>query len=154
MTASARGTVEDPGSNVAAKAGLNRVIFDKGWGMFRIRLGQKLAANGGRLLIVPANYTSQRYAACGHVAAASRLSQSCFLCASCGHESNADHNAAQNIRRLGLMRLGLADHDGPAAGTAVAARGALGISRAGKRECSLAQVEQCVENACGTLLCK
>jgi putative transposase len=54
MTASARGKVEDLGRNVAAKAGLNRVILDKGWGMFRIQLGQKLVRKGGVLLAVPA----------------------------------------------------------------------------------------------------
>jgi putative transposase len=137
MTASARGTVADPGRNVAAKAGLNRVILDKGWGMFRIRLGQKLVRNGGVLLTVPAGYTSQRCHACGHVAAASRTSQERFVCVSCGHMAHADHNAALNIRLLGLMQLGLADPDGLAAGTAVTARGAYGVSRAAKREFSL-----------------
>ena len=47
MTASAKGTLADPSRNVAAKSGLNRGILDKGWGMFRVRLAQKLAACGG-----------------------------------------------------------------------------------------------------------
>ena len=34
MTAAASGTVEHPGRNVAAKAGLNRSILDAGWGQF------------------------------------------------------------------------------------------------------------------------
>ncbi|ODS94696.1 MAG: hypothetical protein ABS49_11530 [Erythrobacter sp. SCN 62-14] len=137
MTASARGTAEDLGRNVAAKAGLNRAILDKGWGMFRVRLGQKLARKGGRLLAVPPGYTSQRCYACGHVAATSRLSQERFECVACGHEAHADYNAALNIRLLGLLRLGLADPNGFSAGTAVTARGAFGVSRAAKRECSL-----------------
>lgn len=34
MTAAAAGSVEHPGRNVAAKAGLNRSILDAGWGQF------------------------------------------------------------------------------------------------------------------------
>lgn len=37
MTASARGTAEAPGRNVAAKAGLNRAILAQGWGGLRRR---------------------------------------------------------------------------------------------------------------------
>ena len=35
MTASAKGTVEKPGKNVRAKAGLNKAILDQGWFEFR-----------------------------------------------------------------------------------------------------------------------
>ena len=34
MTASAKGTVEESGSRVAQKSGLNRSILDQGWGIF------------------------------------------------------------------------------------------------------------------------
>ena len=34
MSKSAKGTVENPGTNVKAKAGLNRVILNAGWGRF------------------------------------------------------------------------------------------------------------------------
>lgn len=134
MTASAKGTVEEPGCNVAAKAGLNRTILDKGWGMFLVRTEQKLAAKGGYVLRVPAAYTSQRCSCCGEVAKESRVSQAKFACVACGQVMNADHNAARNIRRLGLEQLGLAVPHSSAAGTAVAARGASGTSRAVKRE--------------------
>lgn len=136
MTASASGTVEEPGRNVAAKAGLNRVILDKGWGMFRTRLGQKLARKGGYVFRVSAAYTSQRCNACGHVDKESRVTRERFACASCGHEAHADHNAALNILHRGPTQLGLVDPDNPTAGTVVAARGASGISRATKRELS------------------
>lgn len=107
MTASARGTLEDPGRNVAAKSGLNRSILDKGWGMFRTRLGQKLAARGGILIEVSAAHTSQTCACCGHVAKESRVSRDLFLCQACGYEAQADFNAACNIRDRGLACLGL-----------------------------------------------
>jgi putative transposase len=41
MTRSARGTVQKPGRNVAAKTGLNRGILKAGWGMLAGRLEQK-----------------------------------------------------------------------------------------------------------------
>ncbi|MCW2935146.1 MAG: (cytosine-5-)-methyltransferase, partial [Actinomycetia bacterium] len=41
MTRSARGTITEPGRNVAAKAGLNRGIQRSGWGLLVRRLGDK-----------------------------------------------------------------------------------------------------------------
>jgi len=41
MTRSARGTIAEPGRNVAAKAGLNRGILANGWGLLITRLEQK-----------------------------------------------------------------------------------------------------------------
>lgn len=94
MTRSARGTVEAPGTNVRQKAGLNRSILDKGWGLFAQRLEHKAS---GRVVYVPAAYTSQRCSVCGHVAPENRESQAGFRCVACGHTDNADVNAAQNI---------------------------------------------------------
>ena len=45
---------------------------------------------------------AQQCSACGSVDAGNRVSQSLFRCLSCGHETNADVNAAENIRRLGV----------------------------------------------------
>lgn len=103
MTASAKGTAEAPGKNVAAKAGLNRNILDSSWGQFKEKLGYKLAANGGRLVTVPAAKTSQTCAVCGHVDAESRVTQAKFVCTACGHTDNADLNAAKNILARGLV---------------------------------------------------
>lgn len=97
MVRSAAGTAEAPGKRVRQKAGLNRSILDQGWHGFRVMLGYKLAERGGKLIEVPAAYTSQTCSACGVVDAASRISQSRFVCTSCGHEVNADENAAINI---------------------------------------------------------
>jgi transposase len=38
MTHSAKGTIEQPGRNVAAKSGLNREISKSGWGLLVRRL--------------------------------------------------------------------------------------------------------------------
>ena len=110
MTASARGTLEQPGTNVAAKSGLNRRILDQGWGEFRRQLGYKLAWNGGTLLLVDPRNTSRTCAACGQVSAQNRQTQAAFKCIACGHASNADTNAAKNILgRAGQARIACGD---------------------------------------------
>jgi len=98
MTASARGTVDEPGRNVAAKSGLNRSLLDVAPGALRACLGQKLAATGGLLLLVPPAHTSQRCNVCGHIEAANRAQRDRFRCVACGHAQDADVNAAVNIR--------------------------------------------------------
>lgn len=96
MAASARGTVDDPGSNVRQKAGLNRAILDRGWGELVRQLRYKLEWRGGELIEVDPAYTSQRCHACGHVAKENRKDTR-FVCVSCGHRDHADVNAARNI---------------------------------------------------------
>jgi transposase len=116
MTRSVRGTVQKPGRNVAQKAGLNRGILKSGWGLLVGRLEQKAP---GRVEKVNAAYTSQTCNACKHITAQSRKSQATFVCVSCGHQGNADVNAARNI----------------AAGHAVTARGDRRVlARSVKRE--------------------
>ncbi|MFF5206097.1 RNA-guided endonuclease InsQ/TnpB family protein [Streptosporangium sp. NPDC000396] len=102
MTRSASGTLEAPGTNVAAKSGLNRSILDAGWGVFLRVLGYKAESAGRELIAVnPAN-TSRTCAQCGHCAAENRVSQAVFRCTACGHAAHADVNAARNILRAGL----------------------------------------------------
>jgi putative transposase len=94
MTATAKGTMAEPGRNVAAKAGLNRALLAQGWGALRTRTGQKAP---GRVEDVPAPYTSLRCSSCGWIEKRSRKSQAEFSCVSCGFACNADLNAAINI---------------------------------------------------------
>ena len=94
MTRSARGTVAEPGRNVAAKAALNREISRSGWGLLVRRLEDKAP---GRVQKINPAYTSQRCSACGHVDPKSRESQARFRCTACGLACNADVNAARNI---------------------------------------------------------
>jgi putative transposase len=103
MSASASGTVEEPGTNVAQKSGLNKSILDQGWGMFKTMLKYKCKREGGLLLFVNPAFTSQTCFRCKHVAEANRVTQSLFRCVACGHTANADYNAAQNIRAAGLV---------------------------------------------------
>ncbi|MFJ2002052.1 RNA-guided endonuclease InsQ/TnpB family protein [Streptomyces chartreusis] len=94
MTRSAKGTVEQPGRNVAQKSGLNRSILAQGWGLLRQRTEHKAP---GRVEDVPAPYTSLRCSACGWIEKKSRKSQADFECVSCGFTCNADSNAAANV---------------------------------------------------------
>ncbi len=101
MTASAAGTLDAPGTNVRAKAGLNRAILDGGWGRFVEMLRYKVVPVGATVVEVPAAYSSQTCAECGVVDAASRRSQSVFECVACGHVAHADTNAAKILLRRG-----------------------------------------------------
>ncbi|MDX3638363.1 transposase [Streptomyces sp. MB09-02B] len=120
MVKSARGTVEEPGKNVAQKSGLNRSISGEAWGRTVTMLAYKTAQLGGTLVKVPAPGTSRRCSACGFTTPGSRESQAVFVCKNpdCGWSGNADHNAARNV--LHLYRMGLALV--PAAGRAVVRR--------------------------------
>lgn len=109
MTRSASGTVENPGKNVAQKRGLNRSILAQSWGQFRRLLEYKCQEAGRNFVPVPAPHTSQTCSKCDYVDSDNRRSQSRFKCLSCGHETNADANAAENIRRRGLEILARAD---------------------------------------------
>ena len=101
MSSSAWGTTEAPGRNVRAKSGLNKSILDQGWGEFKRQLAYKLDWKGGELVEVNSRYTSQMCSCCGDVAKENRRTQSIFECQDCGHEENADINAAKNILTVG-----------------------------------------------------
>lgn len=89
-----------------AKAGLNRSILSNNWSRLMKRLDDKMDANGGNLVIVPAAYTSQTCHQCGHIAKENRDSQAAFKCVKCGYEANADVNAAMNILGRALAKTG------------------------------------------------
>jgi putative transposase len=101
MSKSACGYIEKPGRNVKAKSGLNRSILDQGWFEFRRQLEYKQAWLGGEVLAISARNTSRRCSLCGHTEADNRTSQPRFRCMACGHEANADVNAACNILAAG-----------------------------------------------------
>ncbi|MGO9614388.1 MAG: RNA-guided endonuclease InsQ/TnpB family protein [Dissulfurispiraceae bacterium] len=101
MSASAKGTVEQPGTEVKQKSGLNKAILDQGWAQFRRMLEYKQVWRGGLTLAVPPQHTSQKCPVCGFVHADNRKSQAVFRCINCGYTANADHVAAINILAAG-----------------------------------------------------
>lgn len=128
MSASAQGSIEEPGRNVQAKSGLNKAILDQGWGEFRRQLAYKAAWQGGAVVEVNPRHTSQRCHACGHVTPENRPTQARFRCVCCGHSAHADVNAAQNIL---------------AAGLAASACGGAGLPVPSKQEPSVSAVHSC-----------
>ncbi len=118
MTKSAKGTLEQPGRNVAAKSGLNRAILGKGWHQFALALSSAARYTGTVVVSVPAAYTSQRCSACGHVDPKSRESQAVFRCTACPRPAeHADVNAAKNILAAGLAVIACEDQPRPAGRT-------------------------------------
>ncbi|WP_245899339.1 RNA-guided endonuclease InsQ/TnpB family protein [Nonomuraea indica] len=122
MIRSAKGTVEVPGKNVAAKAGLNRAISEQAWGRTVTLLEYKSWDRGGRVVKVCAPGTSQTCHRCGRREAANRETRAVFACKNpaCGWIGHADTNAAINIAN--------------ADGTPVSGRGDLGATRSAKRQ--------------------
>ena len=119
MSASAKGTLEVPGTKVKAKSGLNRSILDQGFGEFRRQLEYKLEWQGGFLVTINPQYTSQRCFRCTYTEKNNRISQEEFLCQRCAYKDHADVNAAKNIL---------------AAGHAVLACGEIGLPNSMKQE--------------------
>jgi putative transposase len=107
MVRSAKGTVEQPGINVRAKAVLNRRILDAGFGQFERFIIEK-AEEAARLVVrVDARFSSQECSRCGHVARENRRRRR-FCCVRCEFTTHADVNAALVIRRrvqLALSRM-------------------------------------------------
>jgi putative transposase len=108
MTTSAAGTVEKPGHNVAAKAGLNRSILDAGWSQFTRILVAKAESAGRRVVLVNPGYTSIDCHICG--ARCTRPQQDTVICPVHGG-LDADLNGARNI----AARAGLGSGQAPAA---------------------------------------
>jgi putative transposase len=103
MTASAAGTVAEPGKKVAQKRGLNRSILASAWGDLKLFTKYKALAAGKLCIEVPAHHSSQECSACGHTHAGNRPDQGRFLCQRCGHAENADVNAGRVIAWRGVL---------------------------------------------------
>lgn len=104
MTASARGTLEKPGTNVRAKAGLNRAILDASFAEIRRQLTYKTSWYRSELAItgrfVP---TSKTCSTCGAVKAKLPLSMREYHCDHCGTHLDRDVNAARNIAAAAVI---------------------------------------------------
>ena len=108
MMRSAKGTVEEPGRNVAQKTGLNRSMSEQAWSTFFFMLEYKAERAGTRFERVDPKYTSQTCSRCGTVDAESRKDER-FRCVHCGFTDDADHNAAVNVLSRGMSIWGFSD---------------------------------------------
>jgi putative transposase len=104
MTRSARGSVERPGRNVRAKASLNRVMLDSGFGLLRQMIVAKAEEAARTVVEVDARFSSQECTHCGHVASESRRRRR-FRCVRCSYANHADVNAALVIRGRAQLAL-------------------------------------------------
>lgn len=77
------------------------------WGFYQLRQFIEYKAEAKRIpvLFVNPRNTSKTCSHCGHISPRNRKSQSLFICESCGIGLNADYNASQNIRQLGISLL-------------------------------------------------
>ncbi|HET7815478.1 MAG TPA: transposase [Candidatus Baltobacteraceae bacterium] len=98
MTSSAKGSIEEPGRNVAAKAALNRKVLDAGLGQLHRLIAEKAEEAARRVVLIDARFSSQECSRCGHVAKENRRRRR-FACVRCGFCCHADVNAALVIRR-------------------------------------------------------
>ena len=105
MSKSSKGSIEEPGKKVAQKSGLNRSILDQGWSMFGSMLNYKQDWNGGMVLRVPPQHTSQTCPCCRYVSKENRKTQAEFVCVECGFSENADLVGAMNVLAKGHVLL-------------------------------------------------
>ena len=85
------------------KAGLNKAILHVGWHYLETYTRYKAAKAGKAVFKVPAPYTSQECANCGHTHPDNRKTQDVFSCGHCGHVDNADRNASIIIKKRAIQ---------------------------------------------------
>lgn len=107
MTGSAKGTVEEPGRNVAQKAGLNRSILDTAPGSFLLTLQTKAEEAGCEVILLNTrkHKPSQTCPCCGYVRK-KPLSERQHHCERCGFVASRDQAAALAMLAAGLKLTG------------------------------------------------
>jgi IS605 OrfB family transposase len=80
-----------------------------GWAFAQLRsfIEYKAQLAGVPVVLVDPRHTSQGCNRCGHVERANRQSQARFSCKKCGYTTNADFNAANNIRDRARVKVPL-----------------------------------------------
>ena len=109
MTRAAKGDMDNPGSKVKQKAGLNREILRSHWS----NLHQTLSCKCGAVKEVNPAYTSQTCCTCGYIHKDNRKTRASFRGLACGLVMQADGNAALNI--VGRAHLPVARGNGATA---------------------------------------
>ncbi len=104
MIRSASGTPEAPGTRVAQKRGLNRVLSDTGLAAIVDATRHKAESAGGRVLLVDPKNSSLECSRCGTLSR--KIVYERHDCPACGLVLHRDHNAAIVVRDRGLKILG------------------------------------------------
>lgn len=81
--------------------------FLKDWAVsaFHDKLKYKTEEAGIKIVFTDPKYTSQRCFKCGLISRENRPTQAEFKCVNCGHEVNADYNAAQNLTLIDIAEI-------------------------------------------------
>lgn len=85
--------------------GNNFLLSDWALFDFKTKLMNKAEEVGIDVIEVNPRYTSKRCSDCGYINERNRIGQPKFRCLKCGHEDNADYNAAKNISTLDIENL-------------------------------------------------
>jgi len=104
MTKSSKGTIDNHGSMVKQKSGLNRSILENNWGQLQQFVEYKAELYGKHFVLVNPKNTSRRCSNCSHIEKDNRNGK-LFHCLKCGHKMGADLNASINIKEDGLSLL-------------------------------------------------
>ena len=85
---------------------LGKSTNDNGFGMFRTMLEYKLTSRGKTFAKIDRWYPSSKTCnMCGSIKDDLTLADRVWTCSACGTTHNRDHNAAINIRNVGLLGL-------------------------------------------------
>ena len=102
--------MEAPGSNVRAKSGLNRAVFDACLGLLAQVVTYKAQWTGRTLVEVDTWFPSSKLCnECGEKNLKLKLSQRVWHCTGCGQVDDRDTNTAMNIRAEMFRLLGWPD---------------------------------------------
>ena len=106
MTRRPKAKQDEQGRFVSNKArqkeGLNKSILNVGWRVIETYTYYKAYSSVKAVFKIPAAYTSQECAKCGHTHPDNRKTQALFVCGSCGNTDNADHNASLVIKKRAI----------------------------------------------------
>lgn len=112
MTASNRGTVENPGTGVRKKSVSNRNNLDTGYRMFRTMVEYKAGWYGRDVVTIDRFYPSTQLCSapgCGHIQGRIPTQVREWTCARCGTIHDRELNAATNIRAAATAVLACGD---------------------------------------------
>lgn len=108
MTASARGTVENPGTGVTRQSRINRAFLDASMAELLRQIRYKGAWYGRTVVEAPKEFlSSQLCSTCGFVEAGLRLDEHRWTCGGCSAVHDRDDNAAKNLQAYGLRMTGI-----------------------------------------------
>ncbi|MFE6692230.1 RNA-guided endonuclease TnpB family protein [Streptomyces sp. NPDC057743] len=106
LTATARGTIDAPGTDVKVKSQFNRSLLDAGLGELRSQLAYKTRWYGSALVVLDKGEpTSTKCAKCDARNPTVTPGHKHFTCPSCGHDANRRHNAAASIHKAARREL-------------------------------------------------